>query len=165
MEQSNLRSLDNKQLIEILSAIAVVFSLIFVGFELRQSNAIATRDARSQPISQLVEFERLAIENPLHASLLVKLSVRDRELSAQEFEHARAFSQMVISFLASVNVASDSGFLPDRGFEAYAKYATSIFDRYPGLGPIVERGLKDWGIGPDYSEIYARVYEHIGNAR
>ena len=91
MELSTLRLPENKLLVEVLSAFAVVVSLLFVGFELRQSNAIATRDARSQPIAQLVDIERLAIENPDHASLLVKLSSRDATLTGQEFEQARAF--------------------------------------------------------------------------
>jgi hypothetical protein len=165
LESNNLRSLANKQLVEILSAIAVVFSLIFVGFELRQSNAIATRDARSQPIAQLVEIERLAIENPLHASLLVKLSAQDPRLSAQEYEHARAFSQLLISFWASIDTARDSGFLPDQTFESYSEHADSVFERYPGMKPIVKRRLQEWGIGPEYSEIYTRVYQHFEPAQ
>lgn len=148
-------------LAEAAGAVAVVLSLIFVGVELRQANDIATRDVRIQLSTQVSDLERLTTENSDHAALLSRLTSKAVTLSAVEYEQARSYAQQLISHWAAVQAAHESGFLPEGSFNAYLKYMTSTFGRYPGLATIVKERLAEWGIGPEFSEIYRHVYEQI----
>jgi hypothetical protein len=154
-------TIGKRQLVEAASAVAIVLSLIFVGVELRQANDIATREVRAQLLAQLSEINRLPIEYPSHAALLIRISSTKEALSAEEYERARSYSQQLTHFWASVGAARDSGFLPDEVYEAYARQVASVFQRYPALAPIVKEYLVELGIQPEFSDFFRRIYEQI----
>ncbi len=150
-----------RQLVAAASAVAIVLSLLFVGVELRQANDVAIREVRTQLLAQLAEINKLAIEYPSHAALLIRLSSTKEALSAEEYVRARSYSQLMTHFWASVGAARDSGFLPDEAYEAYTNQVASVFQRYPALAPIVKEYFVELGIQPEYSDFFRRIYEQI----
>ena len=74
---------------EIIGAIAVVISLLYLATQIRQSNKLAVQESRKGYIDKVEAFHRLAIENPSHAALRVKLAKTDYELTPEEEARAR----------------------------------------------------------------------------
>lgn len=81
-------TVSSKQLAEIIGVGAVVFSLLFVAYELSLSNTIATRESRTDILSIWYDMNRLQYEDPDVASLLVKL--KDPTQTLNEEENSRA---------------------------------------------------------------------------
>ena len=139
----------------------VVLSLVFVGFELRQSNEIAVRDARNAIIEKLDEIQRLRIESSLLREVLAKLSQQNPELDFDESVVADSYVQLWISYWGSIQVAQDSGFLPEAVYQVYRNGIGNEFERHPGISPYVEARLNNVGVGPQFAEIYSDLFNEI----
>ena len=57
-----MKTIEFRQLTEFFGVTAVIISLLFVAFELRQSNLIALRDSRAQINAMDYDLNRLVIE-------------------------------------------------------------------------------------------------------
>lgn len=67
---------------EIVSAIAIVVSLVFVGYELRQSSAISSRDVELILFERGRESNRMVIENEMLASTIIRFENGAQDLTA-----------------------------------------------------------------------------------
>jgi hypothetical protein len=107
--------MENKQVIEITGAIAVVLSLIFVGLELRQST-VASKAASYQALGMTsIETWRLKAENRDLNNIIDKFSrASDIEVSnmrASDISLARAFVISVLRANETAFLQVESGLL------------------------------------------------------
>ena len=75
--------LERKQLIELVGALSIVASLVFVAVEIRQSNRIAVATAENEVRAATRELFLLTIEDPGVAALTLKARSGE-ELSPEE---------------------------------------------------------------------------------
>ena len=66
---------------EIVSAVAIVVSLIYVGYEFRQSRTVSNRDAEMMLFDRFAEMNRLEIQTPGLAELLIAGQTEPESLS------------------------------------------------------------------------------------
>jgi hypothetical protein len=129
---------DARSTIEIIGGVAVVLSLLFVGLQLQQSNSIAEREARSEIPFLTMDINRLALEEPEIASLLVKLSDRSNENFTKEEQHqAYSLAGMYLNLWAVTSSAVDSGFVPENVLSIYLGNVRIALEVYPGLCPFL----------------------------
>jgi hypothetical protein len=76
---------------EIISAFAIVVSLIYAVNEFRRSQTITSRDVENIAYSRMMELDRLLIENPDFVSLFVKASDNSETLTKEEMIRFLAF--------------------------------------------------------------------------
>ena len=148
-----------KQFVEIIGFLGIIFSMLFVGYELRQSNAIATRDSRANIIETNSEMKRLVLESPEITDLMLKLSKENEVLSEREVIQAREIAELQGFFWGTVAVAQESGYLPERVHEFYLGSAKTIVNRYPGLAPFYKEVLAS--VGPGFGEIYDAALDEL----
>jgi len=149
---------------EILGAIAVVFSLVYLAFQIKQSNRIGIRESRSEIAKVLGDINRLSLENPSTAILLGKLRLEDQELSAVEVQQADDLAAMYIGLWALINSANQSGLLPLKVYEVYERSISSFIRKYPGLITYISQQLEEIDITPGEYGIFDRVLEEISHS-
>jgi hypothetical protein len=57
---------------EIVAAVAVVVSLMFVGIQLAQANALARDEAQQKQIEAVADISRMVVENPALADIIAR---------------------------------------------------------------------------------------------
>ncbi|PCI77449.1 MAG: hypothetical protein COB20_08040 [SAR86 cluster bacterium] len=146
---------------EILGAIAVVLSLAYLAIQIRQSNRLAVREARTSLSEINTAIHQSHLETPHIAELKLKLRDRHCELSDVENEQAESLAATLQLSWGVTGSAHDSGLLPDHVMEIYLNAVTYWFRTYPGLAPFSKRILESSGIRPGQWPIYTRAWEEI----
>jgi len=113
---------------EVIGAIAVIASLIYLAFEIRQ-NTQAMRRAATQDIHRsLNEQSRCLVESPDLAALFFRASQRPSELTGEE----RFRFQMLLTYaFSNFELALEyyrEGLLGDEMIEGYLKGIRPLFD-------------------------------------
>lgn len=153
--------IEARRIVELLGTLTVVLSLVFVGYELRQSNDIAMRDARDSISDKKNEISRLALENHSHRTLLIKMSSSNAELTTEESLAASHLIRLYLSYWASVQAAQDGGFLPDYVYEMYLQAAKDTLRTTPYLAIVLENRFNVLGIDSGIGGIYGAIIEEI----
>ena len=144
---------------EIVGAIAVVLSLAYLAIQIRQSNRLAIREARTN-LSEIYNSMNLSqLETPHIAELKVKLRDRNCELSAVEKEHAETFASTLHVGWGVVGSAYDAGVLPQNVMEVYLNTVSYWFQNFPGLAPYIARAMTSSGIEPGMWPMFTRAWE------
>ena len=151
---------------ELLSAAAVLATLVYLALQVRHSNRIAFRDSRSSLVASYSEAARIFLENPELAALRVKLRDEKSVLSELEQEQARLLVDHQFSFWSEVNVSASTGLLPAANENVYFERARNLVRTYPGLTPYFENWFIDGGIKQgDFRGIYNIVWQEIEKLR
>ena len=131
-------NIERKKFIEIVGVLAVTVSLLFVGFELRQSNIIAVRETRTEIAKIYYDLGRITLEDPSIALIRTKLRSTGSELTAEQEEQAFGLAMMYVGAWMTINGSVDAGLLPDGVIENYIGTVRDTFSTYPGLSPYVD---------------------------
>ena len=154
-------TITNKQIIEIVGLIAVVFSLLFLSFEIRQSNKIATASAEGETREWAREVRTRIAENPEYASLMLKLRNDNNELSPLEEERAYAHAVQYISVWSQANAAFENGVLSDYSFGINLRDIGLNMSRYPGLVKFFAMGATDYGFQYGTSRMWDSLLDEL----
>lgn len=156
-------NIETKNILELLGGATLILSILFVGYELRQSNTIAVREARSEITNIYYDLSRMALEEPEIASLRVKLKSAVPELTPDEREQALGLAGLYNSAWAMVNSSVDANFLSEGLVDVYVESARQLFREYPGLAPLVKERLGE-RITPGVFPFYDVILEEIERA-
>lgn len=154
-------TITNKQIIEIVGIIAVVLSLLFLTFEIRQSNKIATASAEGETREWAREVRTRIAENPEYASLMLKLKSENEELSPLEEERAYAHAIQYISVWSQSNAAFENGVLSEYSFGINLKDIGVNMSRYPGLVEFFAKGAEDYGFEYGTSRMWDTLLDEL----
>jgi hypothetical protein len=118
---SGAHELDTAKLndwIQILGIFALVASLIFVGFQIRQTQEIAESEAYQNRAAAAVELQAMQASSPDFMSAMAKLYAgNDGELTAQEKVTAEYFFGAEIMTIENVHFQFEAGYLPKEDWE------------------------------------------------
>ena len=142
--------IENRLIFETLGVTAVIISLLFVAYELRQANLIALRDSRIQINSMEFELRKLAIENSQFLSLQLKLQGENPELTAEEQVQASNWAYLQLLSWGTASASMEAGLLSDQVGQVWISNAIAVIDQHPGLAPFIDRILKNNGVVTGY---------------
>lgn len=109
---------EKKTLGELIGAIAIIASLMFVAFEIRQSNQIAKGTTAFEIMNAFRESNQLILtDSELRSVLLRKRN--GEELNQTENEILRAYVLGIANIWMATEEAYDNGILSDRLYSVY----------------------------------------------
>ena len=104
--------------IQIIGIFALVASLIFVGFQIMQTQEIAESDAYQTRAVATVELNAMQASSPEYMSALAKLFAgTDGELTAQERLTAEYFFGAELVMIENIHYQFEAGYLPEEDWE------------------------------------------------
>ena len=114
--------------VQLLSAISIVVSLVYLAFQIRENTRAMRRAATRDIARDLNEFNRMLIEAPDVDHLMLKATERPQELTAAE---RMRFQAVVAYLLSSFEIARDyhaDGLLGDETIEPYTQAVRQFFE-------------------------------------
>ena len=153
--------MSNKQIAEIVGVVAVVLSLLFLTFEIRQSNKIATASAEGETREWAREVRTRIAENPEFASLMLKLRDAGSELSPSDEERAYAYAVQYIAVWSQTNAAFENGVLSEYSFNINSTDIGVNMTRYPGLVKFYAEAAKDYKFVPGTSRMWDVLLDEL----
>ena len=130
--------INRSRIIEYLGHAAIVLSLVFVAFEIRQSNRIAVGTTSYEIQRNYMTLNELIISSDeMLSKLLVKLQTPDAstELSPEESVKAAALARRFLNMWISIEVAHENGLIPEPIYMSGLEDARNVVRNIPGLTP------------------------------
>ena len=114
-----------------IGGIAVLVTLVYLAFQIKQSNRIATAVAQQNIFLNMSALHRPALE-PSIAELRLKMRTRSYdELDPVEAEQLEAHVYGLINVWAAVQAACDQGLITKEVLEIYIEDVSREMERYP----------------------------------
>jgi len=125
---------------EILGAIAVFVTLIYLASQIKQSNNLARFSGTKEIVNQFNQLNQMVTTN----SDLRKVLAKTGELSADESEQIYTFAMMFCAVWLSAQIAHDNHQLEDAVYAACAKDVVVELERWPNFRQGVEQWLANY---------------------
>ena len=121
---------EKKTLGELIGVLAIIASLIFVAFEIRQSNQIAKGTSAFEIMNAFRESNQLVLTNSELRSVLLRKR-NGEELSQTENEILRAYVLGIANIWMATEEAYDNGIVSDRLYSVYTNDVASTSSLIP----------------------------------
>jgi hypothetical protein len=118
---------------EIVSAVAVLITLIYLASQIRLSNQIAKNEAELDIRNQVHVLHGNVLSSPETAGVLAKLRHNQEDLSPAEIELAISFAKQNIQMLMSVEHAFNNGLLSRFSYGLWLRNTDDTMNEYPGI--------------------------------
>ena len=118
---------------EIVSAAAVVISLIYVGLEIRRTTIETESDITAELLSYTHQRRTLVIESSDLASLLSKGYADPSQLSPDEVLRFQSYNELLYSAWERAYISNATGVLSDESFYDWNRWFVSIAGSNPGF--------------------------------
>ena len=152
-----------KQFTELLGISALVVSLVFVAWELRQSNRIAIATAEAELRAGSREFNSLVAENPELAAILVKAREPNAILTPIEDEILRNYARTGFGLLTQMNAGYENGYLTSYTLEIFKTFITRNLDNNPSWVKYFEENTRDFKLNSYDSELWIHLVDELEN--
>jgi hypothetical protein len=116
---------------EIISAAAVVISLIYVGLEIRRTTLESDADIQAELLSYTHQRRNLVIESSDLASLLTKGYTDPSQLSADEALRFQNYNELLYVAWERAFMTNSAGIFSDELFDAWDEWFVSIAESDP----------------------------------
>ena len=104
--------------VQIIGIFALVASLVFVGFQIKQTHEIAESDAYQSRASTSIELSAMRASSPDFTSAMAKIYAGNSdELTPQEEVTVEYFFGALITMLENHHFQVEAGYLPDEHWE------------------------------------------------
>jgi hypothetical protein len=138
----------------IVSALAVLVTLIYLALQIRQSNDISRSSTSREIMSQFNEINLLIATDSSVRHLLLK----EGDLSADETEQLYNFAIIFCNIWVSIQTAHDCGQVDAIFFAAGVKDITVEIGKWPNFRSAIEQWLTNYPEHSDY-KIFEPVKE------
>ena len=139
--------------IQIIGLFALVASLVFVGFQIRQTQEIAESEAYQNRAATALELQTMQASSPEFMSAVAKLYAgHDDELTAQEKVTAEYFIGAEIMMIGNVHFQFEAGYLPEEDWER-----SSAILRCSLSHPFYRDVISEW----QFRESFQKVIDQI----
>jgi hypothetical protein len=125
---------------EIVGAIAVFVTLVYLATQIKQSNDLSRFNASKEIMNQFNDLNKMVVAD----SELRKLLTKNDDLSADEREHVYNFAMMFCNVWTSIQTAFDSGQIGEDFYAAGARDIQIEIDRWPSFRPAIEQWLSNY---------------------
>ena len=144
--------MSGKAIRETLAALGVIASMVFVGWEIRQNNALARGQARQALAELNQEWLVLLSQDTEMNSLWMRLWTRGEEVTPSDWDRGTFMMTMHLRRLENVFFQFSEGLVDESALHSYGlqtaaeQLSTGHFDRY-----WIEEGWRS-GFDPDFVE-------------
>ena len=125
---------------EILGAIAVFVTLVYLATQIKQSNDLARFNASKELVNQFNELDRLVATD----ASLRRILAETGELSADEREQVYHFSIMFCNVWLSAQIAHDSNQIEESVYAACVQDVHVELARWPSFRPAAQEWLSSY---------------------
>ena len=139
---SSIVQIEKKQILELVGIATVVLSLMFVAYEIRQSNNIATVSNSNDIYGKFNAVNEALMSDPELAGLIIKAGKVEKlgDLTESEILRFNGWIQFLLNIWVSANIAYDNGQLAEPTYNALfddARFNLQV------TGPAARRIWKD----------------------
>ncbi len=128
--------LNSSRIVEIAGFLAVIASLLFVAYEIRQSNRIALGTTAYEIQRNWISINDLVATDEELVALFIKLTDDNAELSASERIQAAAFARRFIYTWIAVQEAYDNGLVSDSVYQMAVDEVRNVLTGRPKLNEL-----------------------------
>ena len=132
MRQSRLRTAVS--VAEIVSALAVVATLLYAVGELKRSQALASTDIETVLYERMLEMDRLVVENDDFARILVRTRADPESLTQGDRARFLAFEHIFYDAWEAAVSARSSDLMSEEAFESWDGWFAADAARRPQFG-------------------------------
>lgn len=132
MRRINLRTAVS--LAEIISAVAVVVTLLYAANEFRRSRTLTSTDVQTILYDRMLEMDRLVIEGEGMGGILVRASEGLETLTSADSTRFLAFEHVFYDSWELAWIAYNDGVLEDRAWEDWNGWFREEASRRPSIG-------------------------------
>ncbi len=119
---------------EIVSAVAIVLTVVYAVSELQQSQARGNTDIENVLYARMMELDRLIVESPDMADLLLRAKEDPASLGPQERARYLAYEHIFYDSWEAALQAWRNGLMTDRSFESWNQWFIEDSARRSKLG-------------------------------
>ncbi len=149
------------QLFEAVGLSAIVISLIFVAYQINQSNRIARGTTSYELSRNWMEMNRFYIAEPEMLSLRIKFENRDFVPESDiELQRSMAYARMLINMWTALEEAHENGIASDAYYEIAQNDVKSLIRNRPGILPIFSMVLSNYDNLSEY-EVLEPIREAV----
>jgi len=149
-----------RELIEIVGVLAVIASLLFLAYEIRQSNQIARSTITFELGKNAADLNEVVLSNPGFAELLVKSQDPHYHPTAVEKQMLLAEARRFLNLWGTVEIAYRNGHQTRAQFDIMLDDAEGVLSRRPAAHYVWRKELKRFP-GLSTFEFYARAMQVI----
>lgn len=150
-----------KDIAEVIGLMAVIASLLFLGYEIRQSNQIARSTITYELASNVSEINQTIWSTPEIAALHVRLNDPGYLPTGTETEMLRAEARRYMNLWGAVEVAYRNGYQTREQLDILLDEVEATVTRFPAMKPVWKEEFGRVG-GLRTFEFYARATEALG---
>ena len=132
------------EIAEIISTVAVVLSLLYVGFEIRRTTVQSDTDVQEELLSYTHQRRYLVIENGDLSELLAKGYENPKDLTAGEAIRFQKYSELLFVAWERAMMARDAGVFSAALFDAWDAWFISVAAQTPDFVWPMVRDSQDW---------------------
>ena len=129
---------------EVISAVAVVISLIYVGVEIRRSTLESDADIQAELLSYTVQRRYLLVESNDLSSVLVKGYADPSQLSPDEVLRFQSYIELFYVAWERAYISKDAGVFSEELFDAWDAWFVSVAERDPEFVWPMVRDSQGW---------------------
>lgn len=118
---------------EIISSLAIVVSIIYVAYEYHRTSALTNRDVENIIYDRMLEMDRLIIENPDMAKIILKASNDPENLLAEEKLRFLAYEHILYDSWESAWYYYHEGILEQQNWEGWNSWFIDELNSRPLL--------------------------------
>jgi hypothetical protein len=148
------------EIAEIISAVAVVLSLMYVGFEIRRTTVQSDADVQAELLSYTHQRRYLIIENRDLSDLLAKGYDNPENLTAGEALRFQNYSELLFVAWERALMASEAGVFSAALYNAWDDWFISVAEQTPDFVWPMVRDSQNWN--PSFAQ---HVDEVLGHAK
>ena len=126
----------------ITANVGVLVSIVFLAIELNQANRIAIGDAERELGQRNIEITNTIIDNPHLAKVLLKLGVRNPELTDEERLLAAVWSVQMINLWNASDLAFKNNQITEEVYNGMMDNIRQQLLDSPGLAPFLYNGAQ-----------------------
>lgn len=135
---------------EAVGGLAVLFTLAYLAFQVRQSNRIATAQAQQNILLTMNAWHREALTREV-AEIRAKLrSGSLNELDGTDAERAEAHVYGIYNIWVAVQSAYDQGVISQDILDSYARDVGLEIERYPAMKPRLMSVWRKYPVGAEW---------------
>ena len=128
------------QIVTILANIGVLAGIVFVAYEIRQSNRIALGTTSYELNRNWMDLNEIYITNPDVIDLVIALSDENfAPKDARQREQAEAYARRLLNHWFAVEEARDNGIASDAFYQIGVEDVMAIIEKRPGMLTIFEK--------------------------
>jgi hypothetical protein len=129
---------------EIVSAAAVVISLIYVGLEIRRTTLVSDADIQAELLSYTHQRRYLVIESADLSSILAKGYADPTQLSPDEVLRFQSYIELLYAAWERAYMTREAGIFSEELFGEWNSWFTSVAERDPAFVWPMVRDSQGW---------------------